>query len=87
MIKRIVILVVALVALIGIGTGCSVNPSGLSDSYAQQFVNKLKYVKDTRTGLCYAVVAARTTAETDSSGIGITEVPCEACEHLLVKQF
>ena len=65
--------------------GCSVNPSELDDKYAQGFANKMKYAKDNKTGLCFAMVASRKTGYFNSTGLGVTMVPCEAVEHLLVK--
>ena len=71
--------------VVSIFSGCSVNPSGLSDKYAKDFVSKIKYVKDKRTDVCFAMVASRKTADTDQTGIGISEVPCEKVKHLLVE--
>ncbi len=59
-------------------SGCSVNSSKLDAKYAKGFVNKMTYTKDTRTGLCYAMVASRKTWDANSSGLGITEVPYSA---------
>lgn len=63
--------------------GCSVNPSGVSQKYAQGFVNNMTYAKDSRTGLCFGVAASRRTAKMSSTGIGVVSVPCDKVEHLL----
>lgn len=66
-------------------SGCSVNPSKLSDKYAKDFIKNITYVKDSKTGLCFGIIASRKTGSTDSSGIGITCVPCENVNHLIKK--
>ena len=55
--------------------GCTQNPSKMGHSEAQA-VDKLTYVKDTKTGVCYAVVASRGTGEAHQNGLSITYVPC-----------
>ena len=75
-----IILVVTLFVI-----GCSVNPSKLSDKYADELVNKITYAKDHRTGLCYGVIASRKTGDTNSSGIGITLVPCDDVDQWMKK--
>lgn len=64
---------------------CSVNPSEVTDGYAKKFVDKVKYIKDERTGLCYAIVATRETGNTDQNGISWTWVPCDSVQKFLVK--
>lgn len=44
---------------------------------AREFVNKVTYVRDARTDLCFAIVASRKTGSFSPTGLGITEVPCE----------
>lgn len=56
---------------------CSVNPSKIGKVEAGKFVDRLTYVKDKRVGLCFAIIASRKTWDTDSSGLAITEVPCD----------
>lgn len=65
--------------------GCAVNPSEVSPSYAKEFVSKATYVKDSRTGLCYAIVATRKSRDTDQNGVSFTWVPCEQVASVLVK--
>jgi len=59
--------------------GCSVNTSGNVDIDADD----IKYVKDTRSGLCYGVVASRKTFTLSTTGLGLTCVPCDKVEHLI----
>ena len=60
-------------------TSCSVNTSGNVDIDATD----IKYVKDSRTGLCYGVVASRRTFSFSTTGLGVTCVPCADVEKLL----
>lgn len=43
----------------------------------------IKYVKDDRTGLCFGIVASRKAASFETTGLGVTCVPCEKVEHLI----
>lgn len=65
--------------------GCSVNPSKIGSSEAQEFAEKITYVKDHRTNLCFAIVATRKTGDMNSTGMGITEVPCNDVKYLIQK--
>lgn len=58
-------------------TGCSQNPSKLDKSSAQAIADKLRYIKDRRTGLCFAAVASRQTGSAQQNGMTITWVPCD----------
>jgi len=64
---------------------CNVNPSEVTDDYAKKFVKEVKYVKDEKTGLCFAIVATRETGSTDQNGISWTWVPCDSVEKFLIK--
>jgi hypothetical protein len=57
--------------------GCSVNPSKLGDDYVKKFVNNINCAKNTKYNLCFCVVASRRTGSTDSTGIGLTNIPCQ----------
>ena len=70
---------------ISLFAGCAVNPSEVSNDYAKEFISKATYVKDSRTGLCYAIVATRMTGKTDQNGVSFTWVPCEQVASVLVK--
>ena len=76
---------VAIVAVCAMIVGCSINPSKFSEDQAQDLVDNLTYAKDSRTGLCFAMVASRKTGDTDQTGLGITHVPCEDVAEQLVK--
>jgi len=77
--------VIIIAAICFFAVSCSVNPSEVSDDYAKDFVKKVKYVKDEKTGLCYAIVATRKTGSTDQNGISWTWVPCDSVEKFLIK--
>lgn len=66
--------------------GCSVNPSQVDDQYAKEFISKATYVKDTKTGICYSIVATRMTGHTNQNGVSFTWVPCEKVEEFLVNK-
>lgn len=53
-------------------TSCSVNTSKM-DNFD---TSNITYVKDSETGLCFAIVATRKSGSTDQSGIGMACVPC-----------
>ena len=58
---------------------CSVGSSSNVNFKAEDLV----YDKDDRTGLCFAVVASRKAATLETTGLGVTCVPCENVEHLI----
>ncbi len=64
-------LATAAAAAVGL-TGCSVNTSGNIDINTSD----IQYRQDERTGLCFAFSASRKTGEIDTTGLGLTEVPC-----------
>ncbi len=66
--------------------GCSVEPSKVAKSEATKMAKKLTYFQDKRTGLCFAVIATRKTAQTSQSGMGMSAVPCEEVMHLVVNK-
>lgn len=76
--KLIVFLLLPLVLI-----SCNVNPSEINQTYAKNFVNKMTYAKDERTGLCFGMVASRKTGNTDQNGLGFTMVPCDKVKHLI----
>jgi len=59
--------------------GCSVSTSGNVDFDADD----IQYEKDSRTGLCFGLVATRKPFEAGTSGLGLTCVPCDKVEHLI----
>ncbi len=76
---------IIITAICFFAVSCNVNPSEVSDDYAKDFVRKIKYVKDEKTGLCFAIVATRETGSTDQNGISWTWVPCDSVEKFLIK--
>jgi len=65
-------------------SGCEVNASKVDASQAKKFASTLTYIKDARTGLCFAMVASRKTGDTDQNGLGLTEIDCEKVAAFLV---
>ena len=58
-------------------TSCEVYPSKVSEKKSKRFIKSITYVYDSRTDICYAIVAARRATDTDQNGIGLTVVPYE----------
>ena len=58
---------------------CTVNTSNNVDFKEED----LSYFKDNRTKLCFAVVASRRSASFETTGLGVTNVPCKNVEHLI----
>ena len=75
--KRWVLCSLFLLIAVVLMAGCSVNPSKVDDKYAKEFASKIAYVKDARTGLCFALVGTRKTGHASESGLGMACVPCE----------
>ena len=71
--KKVLLAMVMLFAL-----GCDVNPSKLGKRSMDGFVDSIAYVKDKKTGLCFAIVASRKTGDLNQTGLGLTHVPCES---------
>ena len=67
---------VLLILAVAVYTSCSVSTSGNVDVDASD----IKYVKDSRTGLCYGVVASRKAMTASTTGLGVTCVPCDKVE-------
>jgi hypothetical protein len=75
-----IFLIVAVVSLT-LFTSCSIKTSDKVDIDT----DKITYIKDVRTGLCFGVVASRKAGEASSTGLGVTCVPCEMVEKYLEK--
>ena len=75
----IIACIISLVAL----AGCDVNPSKITDEYADIMTDKITYAQDARTGLCFGVIASRKTGSTDQTGFGMGLVPCDKVKHLI----
>lgn len=74
------LLIIALM-LSQILTSCGVNTSGNVNVDPEN----IQYFKDSRTNLCFGIVASRKSGSYETTGLGVTCVPCEAVEHLLNK--
>jgi hypothetical protein len=71
-----------IIIVLGLGLGmmsCSVSTSGNVDVDS----NDIKYVRDSRTNLCFGIVASRKSFSTATTGLGVTCVPCESVKHLI----
>ena len=77
--KKSLIFITALLMLVS----CGVHPSKIGNS--KKFVDKLTYVRDDRTGLCFAIVGVRKSRNITLNGLGIACVPCAQVKHLLEK--
>lgn len=55
---------------------CAVAPDEIVNK--KDFARKITYLKDERTGLCFAGVATRKARSAEQNGIGLTCVPCES---------
>lgn len=71
--------------LAGLLSSCAVNPSEVTPRYANEFIGKAIYVKDARTGFCFAIIGTRKSFETNENGVSFTWVPCKEAEPFLVK--
>ena len=76
--KKVIIVIIALITVFAF-SACEVNTSGNIDFNGSD----IKYVKDSRTNLCYAVTASRKSFSTDATGLGLTLVPCKKVQHLI----
>lgn len=72
------VLILGIIALMFLGS-CGVRTSSNINIDGKD----LKYFKDERTGLCFAVVGSRKAFNVNSTGLGLTCVPCEDVEHLI----
>ena len=73
--KSLLLLSTILLFSCGVSTSDNMNIKG----------ENLVYFKDTRTNLCFAAVASRKAASFDTTGLGLTQVPCDSVKHLIRK--
>ena len=57
--------------------GCSVGLDKPNLSVAQDVVEKLRYIKDPKTDLCFAIVSTSQALHPSDNGMTMTWVPCE----------
>ena len=62
-------------------TSCGVSTSGSVNVSPED----VQYFKDSRTELCFGIVASRKAGSFGTTGLGVTCVPCKSVEHLLNK--
>ena len=60
-------------------TACSVNTSSNIEIDGAD----IQYVKDPRSGLCFAFIASRKAGSASPTGLGFTECDCAKVEHLI----
>ena len=75
--KKLLIICGIMVAL----TGCEANTSANIDIAGEDIL----YMKDTRTGLCFALTASRKSFDVNSTGIAMANVPCSDAVIVLVQ--
>lgn len=71
--------IIYLLLILILGVSCGVS----SSSNINIDPNNILYVKDIRTGLCFGFVASRKTTSLETTGLGMTCVPCENVEKYL----
>ncbi len=53
---------------------------------ANKFSSNIKYIQDKRKRICFALISSNwINANLSSTGIGMTKIPCEQVESLLIK--
>ena len=75
--KKLLIMCVVVVSL----AGCEANTSSNIDIAGEDIL----YMKDIRTGLCFALTASRKSFDVNSTGIAMANVPCSDEVLLLIK--
>lgn len=64
-------------AAVFLGAALALSGCGVSTSSNVNFdADDIAYDVDSRTGLCYAFTASRKAMQMDTSGLGLTNVPC-----------
>lgn len=66
-------LLVGAVIMAALLTGCATQSGEVNAD-----PHKIKYIRDNRTGLCFAVLGSRRATSINSSGLGMACVPCES---------
>jgi|GEM_PF-2657397 hypothetical protein len=66
---------VLLVLSLLLSAGCAVDSSKVKNP--QDFMKDLTYVKDSKTGICFAMVAIEKGGGVEQVGIGMAAVDCE----------
>lgn len=65
---------------------CGAEPQKVTPVDARKIADRLTYVQDTRTGLCFATLGSLSTDLAGGvEGIALANVPCETVKHFLVK--
>lgn len=75
--KKVILITLSIIFL----TSCSVNSSDNVNIDGHD----MTYFKDDRANLCYGVVASRKSMSAETTGLGVTCVPCKEVEHLIEK--
>ena len=66
--------------------GCAPNSIPTTEEDVVGVVSNIRYVKDPRTDLCFAVISsASATGSGLSTSMSLANVPCEKVQELLVK--
>ena len=77
---KILIILLSIVITLG---ACTVQSSKLSKNDGEKIIENIRYVKDKKLDLCFALIASRKANRVDSSGLAMAAVPCEKVEDKL----
>lgn len=82
--KKVTALLIAALS-VALLSGCNPITMPVDKGQAQDIVQQLTYVKDKRTGLCFALIGMTKMGDVSQTSTGITYVPCdEKVEKLLI---
>ena len=70
--RRLAVVILALMLV-----GCSVGTSKPNEQTTKTVVERLAYIQDSRTGLCFAMISTSHALQVSDDGLSITWVPCE----------
>lgn len=73
--KIIIIFTLALLGGCGVGSSTNVSIDG----------DDIQYIKDNRTGLCFAYVGSSRIMTVDTEGLGMACVPCDSLKNVTVR--
>ncbi len=64
---------------------CAPRIEKVDSGTAQSVLSNISYIKDSKTGLCYAMFTTTKVGDANSNTVSITWVPCEKVEPYLQK--
>lgn len=78
--KKTALIIIAALALAACDSQVSDVEVGDSDG------ERVSYMRDARTGLCFALVGSRATLKASATGLGMASVPCDRVAHMLASR-